>query len=604
MDLIAHSVFLTALGTAIISSIWEMAALWLVFLLLAGRSAKLTPVARHNIALLLTGLGFLLFLTSVIVGYARSNSQIPSAGPTWLSNGLLSGTAIIGHPASKLLLPYLSSFYLIGLCILVIRYTRNYSAIARLRNTGLSSPSLDLQVFVAKIADRLDIQKKVSIFLSSCIDNPVTIGFVRPLILIPIATISQLTIAQLEAVLLHELAHIKRKDYLINLFISLTGTILFFNPFYRLLLNSIEQEREYSCDDLVARFQYDPVSYASALLSLEKSRQIQTSLAMSAIGGNRFLLLERIKRLTGQKNNVTLRDSKGILLAGLSLLLPLIMILPAHFPEPQAPKAIGPMVNPVFAARELKSSHRLVIPGKKGNRHKSLAKNNEPLEEQGFYLLNEDGQNALTRFLESDNGPQKSWQISVRRNKNSEREFSLLSPALAYASRPAAGDYTMPFVPKASFSYQIQMDSLVNVPPVAEDWDASASAVVLESLSSLANVDWGSLAEKISIAKPGNNLDQLQHELEKSLHLVPWTDISLATGPVFGNSTILQVKNGLRKIILGFNLGKQVLSAKTPPQAPGATIMDDDHTGSLVPELEYIIHNLHEAAKYRRVVHI
>ncbi len=84
------------------------------------------------------------------------------------------------------------------------------------------------------------------------------------------AVINQLSTRQMEAVLLHELAHIRRHDYLLNLIINIIRTILYFNPFARAFVGIIESEREKNCDELVLQFQYGGYDYASALLSLEK----------------------------------------------------------------------------------------------------------------------------------------------------------------------------------------------------------------------------------------------------------------------------------------------------------------------------------------------
>ena len=121
------------------------------------------------------------------------------------------------------------------------------------------------------VATRMGIKKPVHIWLSGIVTSPVTIGYIKPVILLPIAAINQLSTQQLEAVLLHELAHIRRYDYFVNLVIRFIQTILYFNPFVKALVKTVEIEREKSCDEMVIQFQYDPHGYASALLMLEKT---------------------------------------------------------------------------------------------------------------------------------------------------------------------------------------------------------------------------------------------------------------------------------------------------------------------------------------------
>ncbi len=102
--------------------------------------------------------------------------------------------------------------------------------------------------------------------------------FFKPVILVPLAAINHLTPQQLEAVLLHELSHIKRYDYLVNLIINFIQTILYFNPFVKAFVKIVEKEREKSCDDMVLQFQYDSHEYATALLMLEKTNHLHKPL--------------------------------------------------------------------------------------------------------------------------------------------------------------------------------------------------------------------------------------------------------------------------------------------------------------------------------------
>ena len=140
------------------------------------------------------------------------------------------------------------------------------------------------------------LHKKVSIYLSEKINCPLTIGFFKPIILIPLAAVNHLTIEQLEAVILHELAHIKRADYLLFIIQNLIDKIFFFNVFSKMLSNIIEKERENACDDWVLQFKYNSMHYAEALFKLGRLKATPV-LAMSLTGRKENLLLARIKRL-------------------------------------------------------------------------------------------------------------------------------------------------------------------------------------------------------------------------------------------------------------------------------------------------------------------
>jgi hypothetical protein len=150
----------------------------------------------------------------------------------------------------------------------------------------------------------MGIRASVGIYLSSLVDVPVTLGFLKPVILLPVVMVTHLRTEQIEAILVHELAHIRRKDYLLNLVVSVMELLFFFNPFTRMLIGRLKKEREHCCDDQVLEFRYDPHAYVSALLSLARQHG-QGGLALAAIGGGGDrLLLQRARKMLQQKKQV------------------------------------------------------------------------------------------------------------------------------------------------------------------------------------------------------------------------------------------------------------------------------------------------------------
>ncbi|HET6769882.1 MAG TPA: M56 family metallopeptidase, partial [Chitinophagaceae bacterium] len=196
-------------------------------------------------------------------------------------------------------LPYASAVYLIILIAPLWQLIRNYRYVQIIRNSGIKKIDVVWRMYVKKTAAAMGIARDVKIWLSEWVTSPVTIGYLKPIILIPVAAVNNLTPHQLEAVILHELSHIYRHDYLLNLILSFIKTILYFNPFVKLLMKSIEREREHSCDAMVLQFQYKPGEYASALLRLEQNKHRQ--MVMAAAGKNHDLL-HRIESILGMKN--------------------------------------------------------------------------------------------------------------------------------------------------------------------------------------------------------------------------------------------------------------------------------------------------------------
>jgi len=146
------------------------------------------------------------------------------------------------------------------------------------------------------LSNKLGINRVVQLYESVRIQTPMAIGYLKPVILMPIGLMAGLSTQQVEVILIHELEHIRRHDYLINFIQSLGETIFFFNPFVWILSAWIRNERENCCDDAVLREGYDPKLYATTLYELEVSRLQNTGLAL-ALTGNKNQLLNRIKRI-------------------------------------------------------------------------------------------------------------------------------------------------------------------------------------------------------------------------------------------------------------------------------------------------------------------
>lgn len=144
------------------------------------------------------------------------------------------------------------------------------------------------------VAGRLGLRAAVLIVESALVDTPTLVGWLRPVILLPIAAVAGLTPDQVQAILAHELAHVRRHDYVVNLVQTLAETFLFYHPAVWWVSARIRSEREYCCDDAAVAVCGDAVGYVSALASLESWRTIDSGLSLAATDGQ---LLARIRRL-------------------------------------------------------------------------------------------------------------------------------------------------------------------------------------------------------------------------------------------------------------------------------------------------------------------
>ncbi|WP_119079342.1 M56 family metallopeptidase [Chitinophaga alhagiae] len=203
-------------------------------------------------------------------------------------------------PGMEAYFPFLVAIYAAGVVIMTIKLSFDLSQLRQLRRQGVSSPGMEWERYVKVLAQRMGIARRVQLFISRHLQVPVMIGFLRPVILLPAAMVNNLSPEQLEAILLHELAHIKRNDYLLNIFQTIVETILFFNPFVWWISKNIRLEREHCCDDLVIAGTVQPLHYARALVALEEYRLTVNPMAMAA-ADDKHHLFHRIKRIMEMK---------------------------------------------------------------------------------------------------------------------------------------------------------------------------------------------------------------------------------------------------------------------------------------------------------------
>jgi hypothetical protein len=183
-----------------------------------------------------------------------------------------------------------------GVLILSFRMAWGAGRLCVLRRQAVPA-SESIRTMVSRLSARIGV-RNVQIFTSSIADVPSAIGWIRPLILLPATAITGLSPAQLEAVVAHELAHIRRHDYLVNLLQMIVEALLFYHPAVWWVSGRIRHERELCCDDLAVRSCGDALCYARALATLEKLRGLKPDLAMASTGGP---LLYRIQRLVMQE---------------------------------------------------------------------------------------------------------------------------------------------------------------------------------------------------------------------------------------------------------------------------------------------------------------
>jgi TonB family protein len=293
MTAIAH-----ALSRALLDFVWQglLAAflLWTALFVLRNRSARAryaaSCVALAVMAILPIITACLVYTPPALVGQTSRSVPVlqdPLAGvsvPAGSSFNLPAFLASWALPAWSL-----------GVLLFSLRLVWASRQISALRRQAKPAEAAVLAV-VFGIKDRMQLARPVRVLISAVADCPSVIGWIRPAILLPAATVLGLTPQQFEAVLAHELAHILRYDYLVNMLQTIVETLLFYHPAVWWASARIRQERELCCDDLAVDSCGDALCYARALTRLERLRATTPRLAMRSAGGS---LLYRIQRLAG-----------------------------------------------------------------------------------------------------------------------------------------------------------------------------------------------------------------------------------------------------------------------------------------------------------------
>ena len=232
-----------------------------------------------------------------------------------------------------------------GVLLLTVRLAGGWWLVRRLGRRGASEPLEAWQQRLGELARSIGLSRPVRLCRSALVHVPTVIGSLKPVILLPASTLTGLTPAQIEAVLAHELAHIRRHDYLVNLLQSVVETLLFYHPAVWWVSRRVREERELCCDDLAVRVCGDPVGYARALCELESLREPALELAMAASGGSLLARVSRLLGATGPGRGGAPRGLLGALGAALMIALLALSSLDVRANDGRTPRLLDRLMH-------------------------------------------------------------------------------------------------------------------------------------------------------------------------------------------------------------------------------------------------------------------
>src|ERR1035437_5995742 len=293
-----HTPGAAALGWTLAHSLWDGA---LVALVLVGALAVLrcsrARYAAGCLAMLAMLTGFCLTFQHVLAeqriqgGFGQGLATRPA--PPGLGDGSIV-TKVPARFRAVEYLPWLAPFWIAGVLFFQLRGVASWMAARRLARRGVCATTAFWQGRLERLAARMRVSRPVALLESCLAEVPVVIGYVCPVILMPVGLMTGLPAGQIESILLHELAHIRRHDYLVNLLQIVVEGLVFYHPAVWWISGVIRAERENCCDDVVVATEGDAFAYAAALTALEQNRGAVREAVLAATGGS---LVKRVRRL-------------------------------------------------------------------------------------------------------------------------------------------------------------------------------------------------------------------------------------------------------------------------------------------------------------------
>ena len=292
--------FIQYIPQAMLQSIGFMA---LLFLLFEGIQfwKKTTPNQKYWLAVIFYMLALIHFIVNLFFATNTGSPQriIPISG---------------NHPVQWL--TYIGLFYLIVVAVYVMYFIVQWTKLIQVKSTANFDTNHALAEWMETELQTIGTSRKVHLGFSKQIETPVTFGWMEPIILMPFAMLNQLSTEEIKFILLHEVAHIIRHDFIILILVEMAQMFLCFNPFSYYFSKKIQLEREKACDDWVVANTKSPLPYTKALFQLAKFNYKHHNKLSLAAGEKGSALLARIQHINGLTSSF--KSSKLLLIKGLA----------------------------------------------------------------------------------------------------------------------------------------------------------------------------------------------------------------------------------------------------------------------------------------------
>ncbi len=334
---IIDSGLINSLGMTLIHSLWQILAVYIILRIVLSLLKGSESNARYNISALAMLIVLLLSIATFSFYQNIDTSDESLVFYHLVQNNEQGSERVLSYPipqANELnitiedsefnYLPWLVLGYLGGIIFLSFRLLIGIIYLRKYKFQGIVKISAELEELFFKTLKKIRIRREVRILESVLTQVPFILGYFKPVVIVPVGIFTHLPYNQVEAIIAHELAHIKRNDFLVNIVQSIIELLFFYHPAIYLISRHIRDERENSCDDIALQFVDDNKQYIEALASMESLR-LTVSYPAVAFVKKKSNLLERVKRIL-KPNKMKTKLSDRIF-AGIIIILGLSTIM-------------------------------------------------------------------------------------------------------------------------------------------------------------------------------------------------------------------------------------------------------------------------------------
>lgn len=292
----------------------------------------------------------------------------------------------------------------VGVVLFLARFVFSYAYTKYLKNTAIYTTASQLEQALTRVKESLLIHKTIEIAESAKVNVPIVVGHIKPLILFPLGMINMLSVDEVEAIITHELAHIKRYDYITNMILTLVEILFYFHPAVWWISANIKSERENCCDDFALSHDIDKVTYAKALVKLEELKSMSAPVLAMPFSSKKHQLINRIKRIMNMQQ--TQNDFKEKSVATI-LLLSIVFLFSNQANSEIAEHNEFDALQEVMDTTRISGDEEMVLTVKEG-KFESLTVDNEKQESE---LIDH-----IASLVDKNSTDNQSYTMTVKEN--------------------------------------------------------------------------------------------------------------------------------------------------------------------------------------------